>query len=241
MTRSLSWPACTRSETRGGGNAARDGAVRMYLVFDTETTGIPRNHDAPASDIGNWPRLVQIAWLLADAEGRELRSQAFIIRPDGFVIPDGAVRVHRIDTQTARQRGVQVSSALDAFAKDLSSAENLVAHNVRFDERVIGAEFFRAGRKRNPIESKTRYCTMRESTDFCGIPGGPQGHKWPTLDQLHRTLFGVGFEGAHNAIADVRACASSSSSAGASSLLDSDRRGLPSTRVHSRRKGEVSR
>jgi len=82
-----------------------------------------------------------------------------------------------------------------------------VAHNVRFDERVIGAELFRAGRTRNPIESKTRCCTMRETTDFCRIPGGPRGYKWPTLDQLHRTLFGVGFEAAHNAIADVRACA----------------------------------
>jgi DNA polymerase-3 subunit epsilon len=179
----------------------------MYLVFDTETTGIPRDHDAPASDIGNWPRLVQIAWLLADGEGHEVRSQAFIIRPDGFVIPDSAARVHGIDTQTARQLGIEVGSALDAFAKDLSAAEILVAHNVRFDEGVIGAEFFRAGRTRNPIESKTRCCTMRETADFCGIPGGPRGNKWPTLDQLHRTLFGVGFEGAHNAIADVRACA----------------------------------
>jgi DNA polymerase III epsilon subunit-like protein len=179
----------------------------MYLVFDTETTGIPRNHDAPASDIGNWPRLVQIAWLLADAEGRELRSQAFIIRPEGFVIPDDAVRIHGIDTETARRRGIDVASALDAFATDLSAAEMLVAHNVRFDEGVIGAEFFRAGREKNPIASKTRWCTMRQATDFCRIPGGPRGYKWPTLDQLHRTLFGVGFEAAHNAVADVRACA----------------------------------
>jgi DNA polymerase-3 subunit epsilon len=179
----------------------------MYLVFDTETTGIPRSHDAPASDIENWPRLIQIAWLLADAEGRELGSQAFIIRPEGFVIPDGATRVHGSDTQTARRLGIEVSGALDAFATDLSAAEILVDHNVRFDERVIGAEFFRAGRMRNPIESKTRYCTMREATDFCRIPGGPRGYKWPTLDQLHRTLFGVGVEAAHNAIADVRACA----------------------------------
>ena len=179
----------------------------MYLVFDTETTGIPRNHDAPASDIGNWPRLVQIAWLLADAEGHELRSQAFIIRPEGFVIPDGAARVHGIDTETARRRGIEVGSALDAFAADLSAAEILVAHNEQFDERVIGAEFFRAGRKKNPIESKTRSCTMRQATDFCRIPGGPRGYKWPTLDQLHRTLFGAGFDGAHDAVADVRACA----------------------------------
>ena len=34
-----------------------------YLFFDTETTGLPRNWSAPVSDLNNWPRLVQIAWI----------------------------------------------------------------------------------------------------------------------------------------------------------------------------------
>ena len=100
-----------------------------------------------------------------------------------------------------------MGGALDAFAADLSAAEVLVAHNVRFDEEVIGAEFFRAGRPKNPIEAKTRCCAMREATDFCRIPGGPGHYKWPILDHLHRTLFGAALEMAHNAVADVRACA----------------------------------
>ncbi|MDS4071778.1 MAG: 3'-5' exonuclease [Defluviicoccus sp.] len=179
----------------------------MYLFFDTETTGIPRSHDAPASDVANWPRLVQIAWAVTDEGGNELRSQAFIIRPDGFEIPASATRVHGITTDTAHRLGIDIGRALTAFAKDLSAAEVLVAHNVQFDERVVGAEFFRLGRKKNPLQSKTLYCTMRSSTDFCRLPGGPRGYKWPTLEQLHRALFGVAFESAHNAIADVRACA----------------------------------
>ena len=46
----------------------------MYLFFDTETTGIPRNYKAPASDFKHWPRLVQIAWLVTDATGNEIAS-----------------------------------------------------------------------------------------------------------------------------------------------------------------------
>ena len=46
----------------------------MYLFFDTETTGIPRNYKAPASDFKNWPCLVQIAWLVTDATGNEIAS-----------------------------------------------------------------------------------------------------------------------------------------------------------------------
>lgn len=31
--------------------------------FDTETTGIPKNWEAPVTDLSNWPRMVQIAYL----------------------------------------------------------------------------------------------------------------------------------------------------------------------------------
>lgn len=179
----------------------------MYLFFDTETTGIPRNHDAPASNVENWPRLVQIAWALTDENGKELRSQTFIIRPDGFEIPLGAARVHGITTEMASRLGIEIETVLTAFAEDLSAAKILVAHNIQFDERVVGAEFFRAGRKKSPLAGVSLCCTMRSSTNFCRIPGGPRGYKWPTLGQLHRTLFGASFDSAHNAVADVRACA----------------------------------
>jgi DNA polymerase-3 subunit epsilon len=145
--------------------------------------------------------------MLTDEDGKELRNQSFIIRPDGFQIPASATRVHGITTETARRLGIEITSALTAFAKDLSAAEVLVAHNIQFDERVVGAEFHRAGLKINPLVGKSLYCTMRSSTNFCQIPGGPRGYKWPTLEQLHTVLFGSFFESAHNAVADLNACA----------------------------------
>jgi DNA polymerase-3 subunit alpha len=48
----------------------------MYLIFDTETTGIPRNKTAPLTDFENWPRLVQIAWQLHDFDGKLLTQQS---------------------------------------------------------------------------------------------------------------------------------------------------------------------
>ena len=41
----------------------------MYLIFDTETTGLPKNWKAPITDTDNWPRCVQIAWQLHDEMG----------------------------------------------------------------------------------------------------------------------------------------------------------------------------
>ena len=41
----------------------------MYLIFDTETTGLPKKFNVPISDLDNWPRCVQIAWQLHDYDG----------------------------------------------------------------------------------------------------------------------------------------------------------------------------
>ena len=66
----------------------------MYLVFDTETTGLPNNFNAPVSDSGNWPRMVQIAWQLHDDEGNLIENQDYIIKPEGYDIPFNASRIH---------------------------------------------------------------------------------------------------------------------------------------------------
>jgi DNA polymerase III subunit epsilon len=157
--------------------------------------------------VENWPRLVQIAWILTDETGNEVRSQAFIIRPDGYEIPMSATQIHGITTDTARRLGIEIEQALVAFANDLSAAQYLVAHNIQFDERIVGAEFHRSGREPSPLSKKHHFCTMRSTAAFCRISGGPRGYKWPTLEELHHKVFSTTFELAHNAIADVRACA----------------------------------
>jgi hypothetical protein len=48
----------------------------MYLFIDTETTGLPKNYKAPLHDLSNWPRLIQIAWLLYNSTGYILVSSS---------------------------------------------------------------------------------------------------------------------------------------------------------------------
>ena len=47
----------------------------MYLFFDTETTGLPKRWNAPVTDLENWPRLVQLAWIMYDDRGNMLESR----------------------------------------------------------------------------------------------------------------------------------------------------------------------
>ena len=50
----------------------------MFLIFDTETTGLPRSYSAPLTDFDNWPRMVQVAWQLHDAQGNLINSNSII-------------------------------------------------------------------------------------------------------------------------------------------------------------------
>ncbi|MBI4424851.1 MAG: 3'-5' exonuclease [Elusimicrobia bacterium] len=177
----------------------------MHLFFDTETTGLPKNYRAPVTDLANWPRMIQVAWLLADAAGAEVKSAEHIIKPVGFSIPPEAAKIHGITQDHATRVGVDLGPVLEAIAADVSQAAVLVAHNIQFDEKILGAELLRAGRP-NALELKPRRCTMQSSTNYCQLPG-PYGYKWPKLQELHGRLFKSSFEGAHNALSDVRATA----------------------------------
>jgi DNA polymerase-3 subunit epsilon len=176
-----------------------------YLIFDTETTGLPKNWKAPVSDINNWPRLVQIAWMQCDNSGKILSSSDYIVKPQGFIIPEDAVKIHGITTQIAKNEGVAIKIVLNDFSIAIIQSSILIAHNMSFDEKVVGSEFLR-----EKIDSKLftipKICTMEKSTDYCKIPNS-YGYKWPSLSELYFKLFEKDFEDAHDAVADVRACA----------------------------------
>jgi DNA polymerase III epsilon subunit-like protein len=178
----------------------------MYLFFDTETTGLPKSWKAPVTNVNNWPRLVQLAFLLYDNDGAEISSGDFIIKPNGFSIPSDASRVHEITTERALREGQDIIAVLQHFNQFIQEADYLVAHNMSFDEKIVGAEFLRNGMS-NTIAGKRKICTMEATTNFCAIPGRYGDYKWPKLSELHYKLFKTDFEEAHNAAADIRATA----------------------------------
>ncbi|MCP4520841.1 MAG: DNA polymerase III subunit alpha [Cytophagales bacterium] len=177
----------------------------MYLIFDTETTGLPKSFSAPHTDLDNWPRLVQLAWELHGSKGELINAGNYIVKPEGFTIPFNAEKVHGISTQRALEEGHPLSEVLEIFQKDIARSELLIGHNIEFDLNVMGAEFLRGEVETSMWETK-EYCTKLETTDFVQIPGGRGGkYKWPTLTELHTKIFGVPFDDAHDAAYDVMA------------------------------------
>jgi DNA polymerase-3 subunit alpha len=180
----------------------------MYLIFDTETTGIPHNKTAPLTDLDNWPRLVQFAWQLHDHTGKLLSSNNSIVRPDGFDIPFKAEQVHGISTQRAIEEGRELETVLAEFRKDLERTKVLVGHNIEFDINIIGAEFIRKNFATENFLALNKVDTGISATEFCQLSGGPGGKlKMPRLTELHEKLFGKPFQDAHDASYDVDATA----------------------------------
>lgn len=177
----------------------------MYLFFDTETTGLPKNWKAPITDLDNWPRLVQLAWLVYDTDEKIISQGNLIIKPDNFTIPIEAEKVHGISTEKAINEGVVLTYALSMFSAAVQRSEILIAHNISFDEKIIEAEYLRSGALANLLGIK-KICTKETSTTYCALQGN-FGYKWPTLMELHETLFDIGFVNAHDALVDVKACA----------------------------------
>lgn len=180
----------------------------MYLIFDTETTGLPRNKTAPLTDLENWPRLVQIAWQLHDSRGKLLSQHNYIIKPEGFDIPYKAEQVHGISTKRALAEGHALRTVLDTLNKDLNNASQLVGHNIEFDINIIGAEFIRQEFSTDQFLALAKLDTGIASTEFCQLSGGIGGKlKMPRLTELHEKLFGKDFGDAHDAAYDVAATA----------------------------------
>ena len=143
----------------------------MFLIFDTETTGLPKRDNAPISEVDNWPRVVQLAWQLHDETGELLEHHNLMIRPDGFEIPYSAEKVHGISTAMALQKGLPLRSVLERFNDALIKAQYLIGHNIRFDINALGAEFIR-GSFQTGFMDKMQICTMESTTEHLKLPGG---------------------------------------------------------------------
>ena len=178
----------------------------MYLIFDTETTGLPKRWKAPLSDSENWPRCIQIAWQIHDPKGSVISHEDYLISPDGFSIPFDSEQVHGISTALAQDQGSPLLEVLNKFKLSLNKVNFVVGHNVSFDRNIIGAEFLRSDLD-DALEGKLIIDTCTEETaTLCKLSGGRGGKfKLPTLSELYNFLFKQSFEEAHNATADVEA------------------------------------
>ena len=172
-------------------------SMKNFLFFDTETTGFPPK-----------ARMTQLAFMLVREDGEVIDSFKSLIKPDGWEVPKDKFFIdNNMSTERCRAEGIPVFDALRRLQDNLKLASVKVAHNINFDNKIILKELQGAKITHQLFQFKKGFCTMATSTEFCQLPGKYKNYKWPKLEELHRILFKEEFDGAHDAMGDVKAMA----------------------------------
>jgi len=176
-----------------------------YLFFDVETNGLPRNWKAPMKDLDNWPRVISLAFILVSETGLPLMEKHSLIKPDGWIMPEADFwKENGFSQEKSMEEGIPISEVLAEFVLAVNQADVMIAHNMNFDYNVIGSELIRNNLRADKKPEKV--CTMESTTQLLQLPGR-FGFKFPKLQELYSFLFNKEFDGAHDALVDVRACA----------------------------------
>lgn len=174
------------------------------LVFDIETTGLPRDLNADLNELRNWPRIVSIGWFLFDQHGALIEEYYSVIKQK-YKVPAAAERIHGISKEVSLVSGRELSDVLEKTLTVIYNSSVVVAHNLEFDLKILQACYVQNGYA-VPFTNHQKICTMKSTVDYCAIPRG-RGFKYPRLEELAEAAFPYGhrLEGAslHNSKVDA--------------------------------------
>lgn len=184
----------------------------MYLVFDTETTDLPRPH--LDLDHKSQPHLLQFAGILFDEHGTELDQLSTLVRPrQGALLSTQAFMAHGITLERAFHLGMDSLEVFRWFASTARKARCIVGHNVQFDLQIMAILAAKVGEISWTLPCRS-YCTMAHAAPLVNLPPTPKMKaagryhpKAPTLAECIQHFFSEELIGAHDAAADVNACA----------------------------------
>lgn len=199
----------------------------LVLVFDTETTGLPKSSIVNKNTLQLWPYIVQFSYIVYDKNANKIiKIKDWIVKvPENITIPEETTKIHGITNEMSRNQGVDISIALESFFDDFYKCDQIVAHNLNFDLNMVNVEMTRMIENKNfgnksEIQlqedmnyfnnCKKFYCTMQETIEFCNIEKldkkGKKYIKFPRLSELYQKLFNETPNNLHNSLNDTLVC-----------------------------------
>jgi DNA polymerase-3 subunit epsilon len=186
----------------------------IALFFDTETTGVPDPNNPDFK-----PAVVQLAAVLQDLENGRILAELNLIANlyPGVDLPQAVVDLHGITHDMTVKYGVDPKLIDINFGKLVKMADVLVAHNIQFDLGIIKDNM---PLSHSVIDFKHHFCTMLNNLPIVKVPRGDKPAAYPgmtgvpedspfrvpSLITTYKHYFNDEYDGAHDAMADVRAC-----------------------------------
>lgn len=177
--------------------------MSRILFLDTETAGIPENLDTHITNIDNWPRIVQMAWIICDNSREIVISKNYFTQKNSFRSKRNALDNQGANSEYVKETIQPINIILADFCKDLSSVNLIVGHNIEYDIKILGSELHRVGYE-NYLSIISSICTMNASINYC-LFETDKGLRFPKLQELHTKLFSIPFVNAHDAYSDTLA------------------------------------
>ena len=179
------------------------------LVFDTETTGLPKGKNPSIYKTELWPHIIQLSYIVYCSDENNLLTveDDYIKISDDVIIEEGSQTIHKISREKLNKKGISIEESLQKFNSWSEKCDLLVGHNVSFDKRMVMVEGIRNKIRMNIQDT---YCTMKQSTEICKIerefPDGTKYFKYPSLSELYEHLFNHIPKNTHNALIDILIC-----------------------------------
>lgn len=198
----------------------------FVLVFDTETTGLPKTKVINESTINSLPYIVQLSYMIYDTDSTKIIkiSDNIVKIPENVELTKESIAIHGIDRNKINENGKPIVKILQEFLTDIDSTDLIIAHNIDFDINMIIVELYRSAMDTKnshikeinlpvtvQLQYMNRYCTMKNSMELCNIKKfskttGNEYVKFPTLTETYHKLFNVKPNNMHNSLNDIYAC-----------------------------------
>lgn len=176
----------------GGETTSQKPVEPLWLVFDTETTGLVNN---ASTNLRDQPYVIEFAGVLINRNGDIVAEYEQLFKPPVALTP----KITEITGLTDEKLKDEKPFDCDAIQNFILTpgVHAAVAHNLSFDRAILGFEFARA--ERTIPWPPIVICTVEATYPIFG--------RRMKMQQMYNHFFGEDFAGAHRAMNDVKALA----------------------------------
>ena len=177
--------------------------MATILVFDTETTGIPRH---PNAKLNVQPHMIEWGGLLVTEDAEVIDTLELLIKPPKEFTGVAERKSHLLDwAGIERISGItkemlEDKPAFEDVAEEMRSffdrADVILGHNLPFDKTMVELSLRRAGIEDWPWPDR-EICTKDSHSEEWG--------RWPKLLELFEHYTGTPLEQTHRALDDAKA------------------------------------
>lgn len=164
-----------------------------YIVYDTETTGLPAPDGVP---LASQPKIIEFAAIKLDQDLIEIGRMEFLANP-GHPLSDIIVKITGITDDMLKDKP-SFSANMENLCDFFLGTQSVIAHNAKFDLALLKFELARLDRVTSFPWPPKQICTIEKTMHL-------EGYRL-NLGKLYKKATGKEhMKNAHRAMADVEA------------------------------------